>query len=304
VSGRTGGVVEAAGGVVWRGSGGDVEVVLVHRPAYDDWSIPKGKLRRGEHPLVGAVREVQEETGHAVRLGPPLGETAYELPDGRGKRVRYWSMRAHGDAGALQPDGEVDDLRWLPPDEALTWLQPRREQPVLRTFVERRSAGTLVTRPFVVVRHASAGERAAWRGDDADRPLDERGRAQADDLVPVLGGYGAERIVSGDVVRCTQTVAPLAAATGIAVQTEPLFTEAGFAADPESAVARMRSLAEVPEVVVVCSQRKALPGLFRGLSDAFGADLAGVRLPKGAFCVLHLAGGERTRAVTAERFTV
>lgn len=289
---------------MWRASGDAVEVVLVHRPAYDDWSIPKGKLKRGEHPLVGAVREVQEETGHLVRLGPPLGETAYELPDGRGKRVRYWSMRAHGDGVPLQTDGEVDDMRWLPPDEALSWLQPRREEPVLRAFVERRSAGALVTRPLVIVRHASAGRRSEWEGDDAERPLDERGRAQADDLAPVLSGYGVERVVSGAVVRCMQTVAPLAAASGLAVEPEPLFTETGFAADPEAAVARLRSLAAGPDAVVVCTQRKALPGLLRGLSDAFAADLEGVRLRKGAFCVLHLVDGEHTRAVAAERFTI
>lgn len=296
-------VVRAAGGVVWRGSGDGVEVALVHRPAYDDWSIPKGKLRRGEHPLVGAVREVAEETGHDVRLGPPLGETAYELPDGRGKRVRYWSMRASGGGGALLADGEVDELRWLPPEEALTWLQPRREQPVLRAFVDRVRTGTLVTHPLVLVRHASAGERSAWRGADDDRPLDERGRAQADELTAVLRGYGAARIVSADVVRCTQTLAPLAAASGLTLELEPLFTEAGSAADPAAAVERVVGLARVPDAVVVCTQRKALPGLLRGLSAAFGADLGRVRLGKGAFCVLHL-GGEPLRAVAAERFHV
>lgn len=294
-------VVQAAGGVVWRGSGDDVEVALVHRPAYDDWSIPKGKLRRGEHPLVGAVREVTEETGHAVRLGPPLGETAYELPDGRGKRVRYWSMRACGGGGALLADGEVDELRWLPPDEALSWLQPRRERPVLRAFVERARGGTLVTHPFVLLRHASAGERSAWRGDDAERPLDERGRAQADELASVLRGYGAARLVSAEVVRCTQTLAPFAAASGLTVETEPLFSETGSATHPDAAVERLLGLARGSDAVVVCTQRKALPGLLGGLSRALGADVDRVRLGKGAFCVLHL-GGEPVRAVAAERF--
>lgn len=296
-------VVQAAGGVVWRGSGDDVEIALVHRPAYDDWSIPKGKLRPGEHPLVGAVREVTEETGYAVRLGPPLGETAYELPNGRGKRVRYWSMRACGDGGALQADGEVDELRWLSPGEALTWLQPRREQPVLRAFVEHGLAGTLVTHPLVLVRHASAGVRSTWRGDDAERPLDELGRTQADELASVLRGYDATRIVSADVVRCTQTVAPFAAASGLAVEAEPLFSEDGYAADPDGAVERLLELARGKDAVVVCTQRKALPGLLRGLSGALGADVARVRLGKAAFCVLHF-GGEPVRAVAAERFDV
>ncbi|MBO0826681.1 MAG: NUDIX hydrolase [Streptosporangiales bacterium] len=296
-------VVEAAGGVVWRGSHDDVEIALVHRPAYDDWSIPKGKLHRGEHPLVGAVREVTEETGYEVRLGPPLGETAYELPNGRGKRVRYWSMRASGDGGTLPADGEVDELRWLPPGDALTYLQPRREQPVLRAFVEAGRAGTLVTRPLVLVRHASAGERSSWRGDDSDRPLDELGRAQAGALAAVLRGYGATRVVSADVVRCTQTVAPFAAASGLTVETEPLFSEAGSAADPDAAVERLLGLARGRDAVVVCTQRKALPPLLRALSEVFGADVTRVVLDKGAFCVLHL-GGEPVRALAAERFDV
>lgn len=290
--------------MLWRGTGDDVEVALVHRPAYDDWSIPKGKLRPGEHPLAGALREVAEETGHEARLGQPLGETAYQLPDGRGKRVRYWSMEALRDTAPIPANGEVDELRWLRPDDALDWLQPRREQPVLKVFVERRRSRTLATHPLVLIRHASAGERSTWRGDDAARPLDAPGRAQADELARVLHGYGATRLVSADVVRCVATVEPLAAASGLTVELEPSLSEAGFAADPERAVELVVRLASGPGAVVVCTQRKALPGLLRGVSDAFGADVADVALGKGAFCVLHLVGGSAVRAVAAEQFEV
>src|SRR5580698_4828001 len=102
-------LIEAAGGLLWRPvhGGAGLEVALVHRPKYDDWSIPKGKLNAGEHPIIAALREVWEETGHVGVLGRPLGEIRY-LKDGSPKRVRYWAMRL-GD-GHFSPSSEVDQL--------------------------------------------------------------------------------------------------------------------------------------------------------------------------------------------------
>ena len=106
-------VVRAAGGVVWRpGPDGRPEVLAVHRPKYDDWSLPKGKLDPGEEPEAAALREVEEETGLRCRLGPPLGSLAYEDRKGRSKEVRYWAMTV--DAGAFAPNQEVDEVRWVP----------------------------------------------------------------------------------------------------------------------------------------------------------------------------------------------
>jgi 8-oxo-dGTP diphosphatase len=109
--------VEAAGGVLWRRSdGGDVEIVVVHRPRYDDWSLPKGKLDEGETFEDAARREVEEETGMRCRLGRELGETHYEDRKGRPKVVRYWAMsECEGD---FQANDEVDELRWVPIGDA------------------------------------------------------------------------------------------------------------------------------------------------------------------------------------------
>lgn len=105
-------VVEAAGGVVWRRSpAGHVEVLLVHRPRYDDWTLPKGKLDPGEAPAAAALREVEEETGWRARLGPPLPAVRYTDQQQREKRVRYWAMEGAG--GAFRPNDEVDAIRWL-----------------------------------------------------------------------------------------------------------------------------------------------------------------------------------------------
>jgi 8-oxo-dGTP pyrophosphatase MutT (NUDIX family) len=113
--------VFAAGGVVWRPSDdGGTEIALVHRPRYDDWSLPKGKLDPGESFEDAALREVEEETGLRCELGPYLDEVTYKDRKERDKLVRYWAMRA-GD-GDFSPDDEVDELRWIPLEEADSML--------------------------------------------------------------------------------------------------------------------------------------------------------------------------------------
>jgi 8-oxo-dGTP pyrophosphatase MutT (NUDIX family) len=110
-------LVRAAGGVVWRRRRGEVEVVLVHRPApRDDWSLPKGKLDPGERHRDAALREVHEETGLRCRLGPRLTEIRYETPRGEDKRVRWWAMTVEADDG-FTPNREIDGVRWVNIDE-------------------------------------------------------------------------------------------------------------------------------------------------------------------------------------------
>jgi 8-oxo-dGTP pyrophosphatase MutT (NUDIX family) len=122
-------LVSAAGGVVLRrGAGGD-EVLLVHRPRYDDWSLPKGKLLAGESEAAAALREVEEETGFVCRLGPEVGTSSYRDGQGRPKTVRYWLMEPV--AGAFTPHSEVDEVRWLPFADAPTLLSYDRDRAVL-----------------------------------------------------------------------------------------------------------------------------------------------------------------------------
>ncbi|MEV0173012.1 NUDIX hydrolase [Streptomyces sp. NPDC050803] len=117
--------VQAAGCVLWRRSpvDGELEICLVHRPKYDDWSHPKGKLKRGEDALAGALREVEEETGYRASAGTRLSTLQY-LANGRPKQVRYWAAEAT--SGGFTPSTEVDRIVWLRPDAARQRLtQPR-----------------------------------------------------------------------------------------------------------------------------------------------------------------------------------
>jgi 8-oxo-dGTP diphosphatase len=291
-------VIEAAGGVLWRPAkgGSGIEVALVHRPKYDDWSIPKGKLNSREHPVLGAVREVEEETGHLAIPGRPLGEIHY-LKEGAPKRVRYWAMHVVG--GSFEPNDEVDQLMWLPPREAQRHLLPDRDQNIL-VGVTKASVSTW---PCLVVRHASAGERTAWAGNDRERPLDALGDDQAEALVPLLATYDIQRVMSADVLRCLETIGPYAAAAKLTVESEPLLSETGYAQQPDLATERLVELLSSHVPSVVCSQRKTIPGLIQAVSAALGAKPPeDPTLRKAGIFVVHMQSSPKLKIVGIERF--
>jgi 8-oxo-dGTP pyrophosphatase MutT (NUDIX family) len=122
--------VKASGGLVWRRGPRGLEVALVHRPRYDDWSFPKGKVGAGEDWEEAALREVQEELGLRCRLGHELPPVAYRDSKGRAKVVRYWMMEPLD--GAFAVSGEVDEMRWLPVDQARALLTYEHDRALLR----------------------------------------------------------------------------------------------------------------------------------------------------------------------------
>jgi 8-oxo-dGTP pyrophosphatase MutT (NUDIX family)/phosphohistidine phosphatase SixA len=267
--------IRAAGGVVWRttslneGKAG-VEVAIIHRPRYDDWSIPKGKLGAGESELEGALREVLEETGYRVRPGRTLGEVRYlKNSDGepREKVVRYWAMEAIG--GAFTPGREVDELQWLPLDEAHNVLTRSSDRQVLERFAN----GPIITRTVLVVRHASAGSRSSWNGDDRLRPLDETGWDQAHELVRLVSKFDVEELVSADYVRCVQTLQPLGESLGVPVREDPLLAEDGFPGNETRAVGLLRRLSKKVRAAAVCTQREVIPPLLERIAARDKVDL-------------------------------
>lgn len=279
-------IIEAAGGLLWRASGDGIEVAIVHRPKYDDWSLPKGKLVSGEHPVLGGLREVAEETGYIGIPGRYLGEIHY-LKDGAPKRVRYWAMRVAADGA--ETTAEVDEVRWLPPAEAQRLLLPDRDRWLLDDIDHR----ALATWPCILVRHGSAGDRAGWQGDDRERPLDELGEAQAEAVVPLLAAYQIERVLSADVVRCLETIMPFASAQRLTVENEPLLSETGYADHPRFALERLLAILATGRSTLVCSQGKVLPGLIAGVTERLrGGPAEEMNVRKGGVVVLHLRAGE------------
>ena len=130
-------VIRAAGGIVCRtGASGKTELAIIHRPAYDDWTLPKGKLRPGEGELEAALREVEEETGFRCAAEHPAGTSTYVDHQGRDKTVRYWTMRPVG--GRFHPSHEVDELRWVSLSEADGLLTYRHDRGLLRAFTPKR----------------------------------------------------------------------------------------------------------------------------------------------------------------------
>lgn len=284
----TGKIIRAAGGVLWRpvagSNGNSVEVAVIHRPRYDDWSIPKGKLNAGEIEIEGAVREVGEETGYRATIVNPLGEITY-IKDGRPKVVRYWAMRAEG--GVFIPGREVDELRWLPVDEALGLVSVERDRDLLRRFMDAPPG----LRTVLLVRHGSAGSRSDWEGADADRPLDDTGTDQAEALIWLLTRWDVREIHTAPIARCLQTVEPLASAVGLSVQEQPLLTEQEFPAHREEAVAWVRQAAHEDTASVLCSQGGVIPELITRLAAEDGCELPEPRqCKKGSLWSLTFAG--------------
>ncbi|MUL57794.1 NUDIX hydrolase [Mycobacterium sp. CBMA293] len=279
--------VLAAGAVLWRpDASGTPLIAVVHRPRYDDWSLPKGKVDPGETEPVTAVREILEETGHESVLGRRLATVSYPLDHGT-KKVRYWAARSTG--GAFTPNSEVDELDWLPAADAMSRLQYPHDRKVLRRFIRRPSD----TRTVLIVRHATAGRKARYKGDDQLRPLDKRGRAQAESLVGQLLAFGASDVYAASRTRCHQTVEPLAQELGVSVRDEPTLTEEAYATDPDAARKRVVKIAakgDPDSVPVICTQGKVIPDLISWWSERSGVKPDKSRNRKGSMWVITLHG--------------
>jgi 8-oxo-dGTP diphosphatase len=288
-------LIPAAGGVLWRtGSDGALLTAVVHRPKYDDWSLPKGKLDAGEHALVAAVREVGEETGLQVAVGRRSVQTRYAHRSGP-KRVDYWVMEVVG--GSFVPNDEVDEVRWLSVPAATALLSHDHDRAVL-TDLERTDVPRMPR--LLLVRHGSAGNRQDWAGADDERPLDGRGRAQAAALAAVLPAFGPVRLLTAPPVRCRQTLDPLGEALGLPVGEVPELGETGFDADQDAGLAVVEQLLAGPGLTVVSSQGGVIPSVLLALGVRWH-DTAGALWPPSAKGSVWALGG-RAGALTADYY--
>ncbi|MDT5348031.1 MAG: 8-oxo-(d)GTP phosphatase [Mycobacterium sp.] len=293
-------IVYAAGAVLWRpadtneakGGKRPVDIAVIHRPRYDDWSLPKGKVDPGETAPAAAAREVFEETGHRAALGRRLVMVSYPIdsPSGGVKKVYYWAARSTG--GKFTPGNEVDQLIWLPLAEAMKKLDYAQDRKVLRRFAEHPAD----THTVLVVRHGTAGSKARYSGDDTKRPLDKKGRAQAEALVAQLLAFGVGNVYAADRVRCYQTVEPLAAELGVRIRNEPTLTEEAYAKNPKRGRNRMLQIARRSGVPVICSQGKVIPDLIEWWCERDGVRPDTARNHKGSTWVLSLVAGRLVAA--------
>jgi 8-oxo-dGTP pyrophosphatase MutT (NUDIX family)/phosphohistidine phosphatase SixA len=280
--------IRAAGAVLWRPAGTGIEICVVHRPYRADWSLPKGKLDGAEHPLAAAVREVLEETGVHGEPQLRLPEVAYTLPDGVPKTVEFWLMRA-GDGPAADPvdPTEVDAVVWLSPAEALA----RLSYPDDRRLVEHVTALPPVTAVTALVRHAHAGKRSEFDGNDALRPIDANGRAEAETLGLVVSLIAPRRLFAATPLRCRQTLEPLAGRLGLPIVAESAFAEPATVDEVPARVklgaTRLTELRDGPRTAV-CSQGKVIPGILATLAGA--EDPAPYKTPKGTGWILTWSG--------------
>jgi 8-oxo-(d)GTP phosphatase len=285
------GEIAAAGAVVWRLHHGVVEVALVHRLRYGDWTLPKGKLDAGETVRTAAHREVLEETGARVALGPHLGRTRYRIGTDR-KVVDYFAARYLD--GEFAPSEEVAELRWLPVPEAVALLSYERDHPVLAAF----SALPPDLRTVLLVRHAKAGSRAQWEDADELRPLSHNGEKQVPPIRSLAAVYGAERVYAAPLLRCVDTVRPVAEDLGVPVGEEELLGEEKYEGMAEAAARRLTEIAGAARVSVVCSQGGVIPDLVTRLAAGSGVPVGErVESKKGSVWALFFAG---TRLAAAD----
>jgi 8-oxo-dGTP pyrophosphatase MutT (NUDIX family)/phosphohistidine phosphatase SixA len=287
--------VRAAGAALWRhGDDGQVRLALVHRPRYDDWSLPKGKQDPGETAPVTALRELTEETGFPAALGRYLRRVEYAIPTSGGGKARKLVdfFAAEAGPGTFTPNEEVDELRWVLPEEAQSLLSHGTDVEVVRDFLALPPRLTTV----LLVRHGKAGKRDQWTGDDDLRPLSDAGERQALALRRFLRPFAPDRVFAAPKLRCVQTVRALAEDLGTEVRHEPRLSEDGYWLDPAGGVERLLTIAAEAGTPVVCSQGGVIPDVVRALAEPEGIELVrgkgdAVASKKGSVWLLSFAAG-------------
>ncbi|MEI2671857.1 MAG: NUDIX hydrolase [Marmoricola sp.] len=252
----------AAGALVTRKGPNGREILLVHRPKYDDWSFPKGKRDPGEHVTETACREVLEETGVEIRLAQPLRPQLYSIGGGRAKTVHYWIGRVVGDddVSAYSPNKEIDQVAWVPVAQAHKQLSYRDDRHLLEQFGQLRKG----THALILLRHARAARRASFSGpDDSQRPLTQRGKAQAEQLRGILHAYGVSQVITSTSKRCVKTVSPYATDSVIPLEQHAELSEEGY--DAGLVTQLVEQLPETTQGVAVCTHRPILPKVMDAL---------------------------------------
>jgi len=280
-------LIQAAGAVLWRKSDiSQLEIAVIHRPRYDDWSLPKGKVESGESHISAGYREIQEETGYESTFGPEIGTVVYKL-EGAPKEVRYWAAAATIKTGTPNPQ-EVDEVLWLAPKKAKEKLTNKDDRAIVDFFLEFGAD----TFPIILLRHAKALKRTEWDGDDGDRPLEHRGQLQAKRLLPIYLPYGISEVHTSDALRCIETIDLMARL----IEKTPIFSadlsEYGYAKDREAPLDYVQDLMNRGISAIVCSHNPIIPKVVQKLVGKKYFKSMDRELEPAQAIVLHCRAGE------------
>ena len=278
--------IQAAGAVVWRNNKDKTEVAIIHRPKYNDWSFPKGKLEIGESLIACAHREVFEETNIQTEFGPFLGDIEYLTPDGK-KQVSFWAAKAITDKD-FSPNSEVDQLKWVEVKKVKELLSLETDKKILAQFIKLDCD----TKPFILLRHAKAITRDEWQGDDDDRPLDSLGQNQAKRLLSIYQVYNIEQIHTSDAVRCYDTVNPMVKGLGIKLEVTGKLGESAYKKDKEKAFDYAKDLIKEDARILLCSHNPILPKMLNRLTKKSDVDADEGKLSPADGWVIHRSGKE------------
>ncbi|TKV29438.1 NUDIX hydrolase [Arthrobacter sp. NamB2] len=302
----TGVTVAAAGTLCWRIEKGRLEVLIIHRPRYKDWSWPKGKLDPGETTPECAVRETFEEVGLSVKLGIPLATITYPVASGD-KVVHYWAAKTERLRPA--PDGkEVDRVLWVSPESARDMLSNPSDVEPLDALLEAHRAKDLQTWPLIVVRHAKAKPRSSWSRAEGERPLAATGRRQAIAVSRLLQAWNPERVVSSPWVRCVQTISPYVNQRSAKLKLVDALTEHDASRKPARARAAVERVIDKRRPVAICTHRPVLPLVFSVLGEHMTSALRALLpvedpyLAPGEAVICQVSSTNQGRIVSVEQF--
>ena len=279
-------IIQAAGAIVWRNNKDNTEVAIIHRPKYDDWSFPKGKVEPSESLIACAYREVIEETNIQTEFGAFLGDVEYLTPDGK-KRVSFWAAKAMNQRDFI-PNSEVDQLKWVEVKKVKDLLTLETDKKILAQFVKL----DINTKPFILLRHAKAVTREEWQGDDDDRPLDSLGQNQANRLLAIYQVYNIEQIHTSDAVRCYDTVNPIVKGLGIKLEVTGKLGESTYKKDKEKAFEYAKDLVKEDTRILLCSHNPILPKMLNKLTKKSDVDADEGKLSPADGWVIHRNGKE------------
>jgi len=277
----------AAGAVLWRkGEKKKIEVLIIHRPKYDDWTFPKGKAEIGEPLIACAYREVLEETNIETAFGPYLGEVEYLTNDGK-KKVSFWSAKVIKEK-EFNPNAEVDQLKWVEVTKVKELLTLNTDKKILEQFLQIEPE----TKPLILLRHAKAVTRDEWQGEDDDRPLDSYGQNQAKRLLAMYQVFNLEQIHSSDAVRCYDTVVAIAKSLNVKLEVTGKLSESTFKKDKEKAFDYAKDLMKLNESILLCSHNPILPKMLNKLTKKSEVDADEGKLLPADGWVIHRIGKE------------